>query len=516
MFNVGAFEERRTSEGRLTGLRVMFIAAFVLLAVAFWLLQVVQNAKYEELAASNHLRTISLRAPRGVLFDRSGRVLVENRYSFTVAILREQTKDLDETVRRLAGMTGAAEADIRSAVERRRREPLFRPVPVIEHATFAQVAALEARRRELPEVLIQQVPTRTYPQDRMAAHLFGYVGEIQEPQLALAEFAALRQGDIIGQAGLEKSYNSRLMGTDGNRIVVVNSRGRELDELGEQDPIDGQRLQLTLDYDLQRALEDGFVAAGFNGAGVVLDPRSGEVLAMTSLPAYDPNAFAVGIGGAAWARLMADPLKPMTNRVIQGTYSPGSTFKIVMAVAGLETGVITPGHDLLLSRLRHVLWAPVQVPQGRRARQGQPAAGTGSVVQRVLLQRRRPTQDRSDSRVRGEARPDRQDRHRSAGRVREPGAVDRVEAARLQTAMVPGRDDLGGHRPGRRVGDAARACDDDRHGGQRRHARHAAPHSRGRRGRLAAAGCCSRHRLLARRCRSPEACTPYATGSGGS
>jgi penicillin-binding protein 2 len=191
-------------------------------------------------------------------------------------------------------------------------------------------------------VLIQQVPTRTYPGDRMAAHLFGYVGEIQEPQLALTEFSTLRQGDIIGQAGLEKVYNAQLMGTDGNRIVVVNSRGRELAELGEESPIDGQRLQLTIDLDLQRALEDGFHASGFNGAAAILDPSTGELLAMTSVPAYDPNAFAVGIDGQTWARLTTDPLKPMTNRLIQGTYSPGSTFKIVMSVAALETGAIPP------------------------------------------------------------------------------------------------------------------------------------------------------------------------------
>jgi penicillin-binding protein 2 len=277
-----------------------------------------------------------------VLFDRFGRVLVENRTSFTVAILREQAAHLDDTIRKIAEVTGVDQADIRAAVDRRRREPLFRPLPVIEHATFSQVAALEARRRELPEVLIQQVPTRSYPTDRMAAHLFGYVGEIQESQLSTAEFAEMRQGDIIGQAGIEKIYNGSIMGTDGSRIVVVNSRGRELDELGEEHPIDGQRLQLTIDYDLQRALEDGFRLGGFNGAAAVLDPSTGEILAMTSLPAYDPNAFAIGIDGSSWAKLISDPLKPMTNRLIQGTYSPGSTFKIVMAIAGLEERVITP------------------------------------------------------------------------------------------------------------------------------------------------------------------------------
>jgi len=178
----------------------------------------------------------------------------------------------------------------------------------------------------------------------MAAHLFGYVGEVQDSQLNSREFAQLQPGAIIGQAGLERTYNAHLMGTDGNKFVVVNSVGREIEELKnqKQEPIDGERMQLTLDYDLQRALEDGFRAAGFSGAAAFLDPSTGEVLAMTSLPAYDPNDFAGGMDNTTWTRLTTDPEKPMTNRLIQGTYSPGSTFKILMAVAALEEGVITP------------------------------------------------------------------------------------------------------------------------------------------------------------------------------
>jgi penicillin-binding protein 2 len=342
MLNLSAFEERRTSEGRLVALRAFFAVTFGVLVVVFWILQVLQNAKYEGLADSNYLRTIPLRAPRGVLFDRHGRVLVENRYSFTIAVLREATTDLDQTVAKIAAATGVPEATIREAIDRRRREPLFRPLPVIEHATFEQVAAVEVRRRELPEVLVQQVPTRSYPPDRMAAHLFGYVGEIQETQLEQAEFSELNQGAVIGQAGLERTYNRDLQGVDGDRYVVVNSRGRELDELNEVPPVDGRRLQLTIDYDVQKALEDSFRVGHHNGAAAFLDPNTGEILAMTSLPAFDPNAFAVGIKGAAWSQLLTDPLRPLTNRLIQGTYSPGSTFKIVMAVAGLMEAAITP------------------------------------------------------------------------------------------------------------------------------------------------------------------------------
>jgi len=343
MLTPAAFEDRRTAEGRLLGLRVAVIASFSALALAFWLLQVVQHARYEELAANNHLKTIPLRAPRGVVFDRDGQVLVENRTSFTIAIVPERTADLEATIRRLAEVTGVDDERLRTAVARRQGQQPFRPLPVIEHATFAQVAAVAARRRELPEVDVQEVPTRSYPTG-VGAHLFGYVGEIREAQLTSGEYADedLQPGAIVGQTGIEKVYNARLMGTDGNRFVRVNSVGREIDDLRTEYPEDGQRLQLTLDVDLQRALEDSFEASGYAGAGAFLDPRTGEVLAMTSLPAYDPNAFAVGIDNPTWTRLMADPQRPLTNRLIQGTYSPGSTFKIVMAIAALEEGIITP------------------------------------------------------------------------------------------------------------------------------------------------------------------------------
>jgi penicillin-binding protein 2 len=147
---------------------------------------------------------------------------------------------------------------------------------------------------------------------------------------------------VVGQAGIEQTYNAMLMGRDGSRYVVVNSLGREIEAVRQEEPVEGRRLQLTIDYDVQRAVEEGFRATGYNGSAAILDPRSGEVLALVSLPAYDPNAFAVGIDRATWQSLNTDRLHPLQNRVIQGRYSPGSTFKIVMAVAALEEGIINP------------------------------------------------------------------------------------------------------------------------------------------------------------------------------
>ena len=334
-------EDRRRATSRLTILQYGIIATFTTLAVGFWVLQVVQHAKFEEMAENNHQRTLALRAPRGIVFDRDKRVLVLNRRSYSISIDREHTKDLNRTIRLLASVLGLDESGVRQIVERHRKEPTYRPITIIQDATLAQVAAIRARRLdfELPDILVAQVPTRRYP-ETMAAHLFGYVGEVSDRDVSDGD--GVKSGDIVGQSGVEKIYNSLLMGKDGAKRVVVNSVGREIRTLEEEAPDEGKRIELTLDLDLQKALEDGFKLSGFNGASVIMDPNSGDVLALTSVPAYDPNAFAAGIDRATWASLNTDELKPLQDRAIQGRYPPGSTFKMAVGTAALEEGVITP------------------------------------------------------------------------------------------------------------------------------------------------------------------------------
>ena len=336
-----ALEDRRRVTIRLAVLQYVIVVLFSVLAVSFWVLQVVQHAKYAEMAENNHQRTLALRAPRGLVFDRDGRVLVENRHSYSISIVREHTKDLDRTERMLAGVIGWDPSAVSDIVSRHRREPTYRPITIVQDASDAQVAAVMAHRLdfELPDVIIERVPTRTYP-EKFAAHLFGYVGEVNDAQVS--EDEGLKSGDIVGQAGIEKIYNAMLRGNDGARHVVVNSVGREIRTLDRDEPTEGKRLQLTIDYDVQQAIEDGFKASGFNGAAVVLDPDNGDVLAFTSRPAYDPNAFAAGIDRVTWASLNTDELRPLQDRAIQGRYSPGSTFKMAVALAGLEEGIITP------------------------------------------------------------------------------------------------------------------------------------------------------------------------------
>lgn len=335
-------DDRRSLTMRLSVLQYLVAVVFAALAVGFWVFQIPQHQKFLETAENNRTRRLPLPAPRGVLLDRDGKVLVENQSTLNIGLIREQTRNIPDVLRQLAAATGADEAELRENVARHRRDPIYRPIMLLENASRAQVAAMLARRLELPGVFFQEVPSRRYPASDMAAHLFGYVGEVTEGQLQRADYQGVEQGAIVGQAGVELAYNKQLMGVDGNKTVVVNSVGREVAELEAHPPAMGRPLQLTIDADVQRSIEDGFAATGFNGAAVVLDPNDGAVLGFSSRPAYDPNAFAAGIDRAAWAALNSDELKPLQNRALQGRYSPGSIFKMAVGLAGLEEGVVTP------------------------------------------------------------------------------------------------------------------------------------------------------------------------------
>ncbi len=342
-FAPGALERPRDSLAVLLATwRWGIVLVFAGLAVGFWWLQVVQYDKYRQHAEDNHQRTLVLSAPRGAVLDRDGRVLAENRNSLNITLSREQAEDLEGTVALLADLSGVPLSELRAIVERHRRDPPFRPVVLIRDAAFDQVAAVAAHARELPGIYVQELPVRFYPAGEVAAHILGYVGEVSEAEMATPEFEGVRRGAIVGKSGIERTYNRLLMGRDGARRVVVDNVGREIRVLDERLPLEGRQIQLTLDYDLQEAAEDAFGDAGFNGSAVFLDPRSGEILALVSRPAYDPNVFARGIDGETWGRLNRDRLRPLNHRALQGRYSPGSTFKVAMAVAALEEGVVTP------------------------------------------------------------------------------------------------------------------------------------------------------------------------------
>ncbi len=312
-------------------------------------------------------------------------------------------------------------------------------------------------------MLVERVPARRYPADAMAAHVFGYVSEATEAQLAKD---GLRPGDVVGQAGFERVYNPLLMGQDGARRVVVNSVGREIRTLEEVPPTGGRRVQLTIDSDLQRAAEYAFKAMGYAGAAVVLDPNTGDILAYASLPGYDPNAF-VGRHrprdvGRAQRRRRSSRSRTAPSR---GDTRPGSTFKMAVAAAALEEGIITPDFTVTCHGGKDFYGRVFQCWN---------KDGHGTVDLRHAIEQSCDVYFYTlgkmvgvdlDQQVGDAPRPRRQERHRPAERGHRPRPVDRVEAAEAQTAVVPGRDDLGGHRPGPGVGDAR--FDGRLHGGAR-------------------------------------------------
>src|SRR5678815_177389 len=224
-------DDRRSLTLRLSVLQYLVALVFALLAVGFWVFQIAQHEKFREMAENNRTRRLPLPAPRGVLLDRNGKVLVENHSTVNIALVREQTKNIPEVLHALALATGVNERDLVDTVQRRRREPSFRPIVLIENATFPQVAAVRARQLELPGIIAPEVPARHYPANATAAHLFGYVGEVTEAQLQRGDYGGIDPGSIVGQAGVELAYNKQLMGVDGAKTVVVNSVGREIREL---------------------------------------------------------------------------------------------------------------------------------------------------------------------------------------------------------------------------------------------------------------------------------------------
>jgi penicillin-binding protein 2 len=334
---VRIYEDLRLVQSRLAILQAVVVLLVAALVVQFWNLQVMRARHSRERAENNRSRLVTLAAPRGALVDRTGQLLVGNRPSFNVVLVPEHALNLDRVVARLAEALGMGEAAIRERLAR--RQP-FRPVVVKTDATLADIAVLEARRLELPEVSVEVVPLRSYPLASAAAHALGQVGEISERQLQLPEFKGLPPGALVGQAGIEARYNRELMGRDGFRHVIVNSRKAEIMEAKRQTPLDDPSLTLSIDASLQETMEKAF--EGRAGSAVALDPRTGEVLAMTSTPAYDPNEFTTGIDAGRVGEPRERPETPLINRVIQGSYAPGSTFKVIAATAALEEGVITP------------------------------------------------------------------------------------------------------------------------------------------------------------------------------
>jgi penicillin-binding protein 2 len=342
---------------RLRFVQAMVILLLGMLSVRLYVLQVVRGERYAEIAENQRRRRLPIPAPRGLILDRQGRVLVDSRPIYNVIMSREDVKgkDLNSLIEPLSEGLTVDKDILRDYFEVVKTMPAFESILVKQDATQGDIAWVEAHNFEYPELRVEQQPQRTYPKDGSLAHVLGYVGEISPEQVKQQSYKdkGLKPGDIIGLSGIEQIYDDYLRGRDGYREVVVDSRGRIQDELETVAPTPGRDLVSTIDLDLQLAAEEQLKnSVTQRGVIIAMDPNNGEILALASYPTFDPNLFSQRIttkeGRAEYVALLSDPQTPLINRAIQSRYPPGSTWKIPMAIAGLKQGAITLDHSNLI------------------------------------------------------------------------------------------------------------------------------------------------------------------------
>ena len=335
---------------RLRFIQVLVVALLGVLSIRLYVLQVVRGERYAEIAENQRRRRLPIPAPRGVIFDREGRVIVDSRPIYNVILSREDVKgkDLSSLIEPLSEGLSVDKDILRDYFEMVKTMPAFESITVKQGASPGDIAWVESHNLEYPELRVEQQPQRRYPENGSLAHVVGYVGEISPEQLSKQSYKekGLKPGDIIGLSGIEQIYDDYLRGTDGYREVVVDSRGRIQDEIETVAPIPGRDLVTTIDLDLQLAAEEQLRnSVTKRGVIISMNPNNGEILALASAPTFDPNLFSQRIttkeGHKEYVDLLNDPETPLINRAVQSRQPPGSTWKIPMAIAGLKQGAIT-------------------------------------------------------------------------------------------------------------------------------------------------------------------------------
>ncbi len=310
--------------------------AFVGLLGQLWYLQVLEGGKLQEMSERNRIRVRPVAAPRGILFDRNGLALVDNRPAFTLSLIPREIDDRDTVMARLSVLLKIPMRELEETLERVPPDS-FRPVRVRRGLTLEEVTKVEERKLELPGVVVEVEPERVYPTSTFAAHLLGYVREVSDDQMKQGRY---RRGDMIGQSGLERLLDEHLRGRDGGERIEVDALGRPVQVMRREEPDPGAQVITTVDRRIQEAAERAMV--GRSGAVIVMDPRNGDVLAMTSSPAFELDRLTGNLDKEEWLKVIRDPLTPLMNRALQSQYAPGSVFKVVVAAAGLQEGSLTP------------------------------------------------------------------------------------------------------------------------------------------------------------------------------
>ncbi|HVB39587.1 MAG TPA: penicillin-binding protein 2 [Terriglobales bacterium] len=324
----------RIPAGRMAVVQYGIVLGFIVLGLGLWQLQILQARKYAALAEQNRVRMEPIPAPRGKIYDARGRLLVDNYPSFSAYLQRDGSHDWRADLPLIASGLQLALPDLEAQVAKFRGSPAYQPIPIKSDITESDEEFIAAHRDQFPELEAIMASRRLYPKNGFAASLIGYVGEPTARQLDSGQY---RPGAVVGKSGLEQYYNQQLMGVDGERRVLVNSHGRVVGTLLDQAPVPGKDLHLTLDENLQMAAE---LAIGDRpGAVVALDPRTGGVLALVSRPTFDPNLFAQGLSSAQWQQWSNNPEHPLLDKAIQAQLAPGSVFKLVLSVAGLQENI---------------------------------------------------------------------------------------------------------------------------------------------------------------------------------
>ncbi len=334
--------EDKVPQMRLTIVQYTILVIFLVLGFGLWRLQVIDSESYISLAEQNRVRRVPILAPRGKILDREGRTIVDNYPSFDALLLRDQQRDWNVDIPKIASGLNMDPEEVRERLRRFANLPAYQPIILKDDITPDELAYIEAHRNELPELDTIMSHRRLYPKGGFLAHLVGYVGEVSKDMLDQEAFQFYDQGDIVGMSGVERQYNDLLMGKNGSRNVMVDSRGKVVKQVDEDPAEPGKPLKLTIDIDLQIAAEQALGET--DGAIVAMDPHTGEILAMVSRPTFDPNAFAVRISRADWNKLVNDESHPLLNKAIQAQLAPGSVFKIIMSVAGLQENISQTMH----------------------------------------------------------------------------------------------------------------------------------------------------------------------------
>jgi penicillin-binding protein 2 len=330
--------------GRLRGAALVVIVVCAVLVLRLWLLQIVNGPAYRVQSENNRIHLQDIPPFRGMIFDRKGELLVDNRPSFDLYMIPEDVEDPHRLLKSLEVLIGLpAEGTLRKLSRDALRYP-FRPVLIKKDMTREELAMIETNRFHLPGTMIQVKPQRNYLHKDFAAHLIGYLGEISENQMNSGTFPENKPGDLVGKFGVEGRWQKLLSGFRGGEQVEVDAAGRKLKVLTRKPPAPGSNVYLTIDKDLQFVAEKALMNK--KGAIVAMNPNNGEILALASSPAFDPNVFISGIDRSEWTRIASSKEHPLQNRAIAGQYPPGSIFKIVVALAGLEEGVVNPQEEV--------------------------------------------------------------------------------------------------------------------------------------------------------------------------